>query len=214
MKVFVVGSNGQIGRQLITLLIESGKHGVRAMVRKEEHAELFHKLGTETAIVDLEGDVKNIAKAAQGCDAIVFTAGSGGQTGAEKTLLVDLDGAVKTMEASEQAGIERFIMVSALQAHNREHWAQSIKAYYAAKHYADRILTSTRLNYTILRPGGLLNEPGTGKVTVAENLSRGSIPRADVAAVIESVLDARNTYRRAFDLTSGDTEITEAIRKL
>ena len=172
MKVLVVGANGQIGQHLIQLLKENNEHTVKAMVRKEEQAEALEKLGIETAIADLEGSVDEIAEAAKGCDAIVFTAGSGGHTGADKTLLVDLDGAVKTIEAAEKIGIKRFIMVSALQAHRRENWNEKIKPYYVAKHYADRILEQSSLTYTIIRPGGLLNEPGTGKVSAGENLEQ------------------------------------------
>ena len=88
------------------------------------------------------------------------------------------------MEAAEKVGIKRFIIVSALQAHHRENWNESIKPYYVAKHYADRVLVSSNLDYTIIRPGGLLNDPGTGKVSIAENLQRGAISREDVAELI------------------------------
>ena len=95
MKVFVVGANGQIGKQLVHLLKESDEHTVRAMVRSEEQVENFKKLGVEAELVDLEGSVENIANAAKGCDAIVFTAGSGSHTGADKTMLIDLDGVLQ-----------------------------------------------------------------------------------------------------------------------
>lgn len=110
------------------------------MVRKQEQADAYQKQGVETILADLEGTVDSIAEAAKGCDAIVFTAGSGGKTGYEKTLLIDLDGAGKTIEAAEKAGIDRFIMVSAIQANNRKSWHDNILPYYAAKHYADRVL--------------------------------------------------------------------------
>jgi uncharacterized protein YbjT (DUF2867 family) len=212
MKVLVVGANGQIGKQLVDLLKESSDHEVRAMLRKPEQTAEFENKGVETVIASLEGTVEDIASAADGCDAVVFAAGSGGHTGLDKTLLVDLDGAVKTVEASEKAGIDRFIMVSALQAHKRENWSEAIKPYYAAKHYADRALLKSSLNYTIIRPGGLLNEPGTGKIEVAENLKTGTIPRVDVAKTIFECLNAENTFRKSFDLISGKTEIAEAIK--
>lgn len=214
MKVLVVGANGQIGQHLIQLLKENNEHTVKAMVRKEEQAEALEKLGIETAIADLEGSVDEIAEAAKGCDAIVFTAGSGGHTGTDKTLLVDLDGAVKTIEAAERIGIKRFIMVSALQAHRRENWNEKIKPYYVAKHYADRILEQSSLTYTIIRPGGLLNEPGTGKVSAAENLDRGTIPREDVAKTIVAALNEKQTFKRFFDLVSGEEPISDALKKL
>lgn len=211
MNVLVIGANGQIGGRLVRLLKQEGKHQVKAMVRKLEQQDELRALGIETVIANLEDRVDVLAEAMQGSDVIVFTAGSGGSTGDDKTLLIDLDGAVKTMEAAEKAGIKRYVMVSAMQAHQRDNWVEAIKPYYAAKHYADRMLESTSLNYTIVRPGGLKNDPGTGKITVDENLAPGSIPRDDVAAVIAALLEDRNTYRRAFDLTSGDTPIGEAF---
>lgn len=215
MKVFVVGANGQIGNQLVQFLHESDAYSVRAMVRKEAQAEALQARGIEAVVADLEGTVAEIAAAARGCDAIVFTAGSGGHTGADKTLLVDLDGAVKTIEAAEQIGIERFVMVSAFQAHHRENWNEAIKHYYVAKHYADRILIDSKLNYTIIRPGRLTNEQGTGKINVAENLTtRGSIAREDVARVIFASLQEENVYRRAFDLLQGDMDIKAALKSL
>jgi uncharacterized protein YbjT (DUF2867 family) len=214
MKVLVVGANGQIGKQLVDLLKESSEHEVRAMLRKSEQTAEFEEKGVETVIASLEGSVDDIASAAEGCDAIVFAAGSGGHTGLDKTLLVDLDGAVKTLEAAEQAGIDRFIMVSALQAHRRENWSEVIKPYYVAKHYADRALLQSSLNYTIIRPGGLLNEPGTGKIEIAENLKTGSIPRNDVAKTIFACLNEGNTYKKSFDLVSGETNIEDAIKSI
>lgn len=214
MRVFVVGANGQIGRHLVKMLQESDQHEPRAMVRKEEQADEFKADGVEAVVADLEGSVSDIAAAADGCDAIVFTAGSGGSTGPDKTLLIDLDGAVKTMEAAEEAGIARFINVSAIQANNRENWSEKIRPYFAAKHYADRELMNSSLTYTIVRPGGLLNEPGTGKVKAAANLERASIPREDVAATIMAALDEEATYHKGFDLVSGDDTPSEALSKL
>jgi len=83
-----------------------------------------------------------------------------------------------------------------------------------AKHYADRMLEQSGLTYTILRPGRLLNEPGTGRISAAENLSRGSVPREDVARTILAALDEERTFHRGFDLTSGDTPIPEALKNL
>jgi uncharacterized protein YbjT (DUF2867 family) len=214
MNVAVVGANGQIGKQVIGLLKESSEHTPRAIVRKEEHARTFEQDGVQSSLVDLEGTVDEITHGLKGADAVVFSAGSGGKTGADKTLLIDLDGAVKTMEAAKQAGIDRFIMVSALQAHNRENWNESLKPYYVAKHFADRALEQSGLTYTIIRPGGLLNEVGTGKVTAGENLSRESIPREDVAATIVASLDEERTFNKGFDLISGNDGIEEAVRNV
>ncbi|WP_299741769.1 SDR family oxidoreductase [Rossellomorea sp. y25] len=214
MNVAVVGANGQIGKQVVGLLKESSEHTPRAIVRKEEQAHSFEQDGVQSSLVDLEGTVDQIANGLKDADAVVFTAGSGGKTGADKTLLIDLDGAVKAMEAAKQAGIDRFVMVSALQAHHRENWNESLKPYYVAKHFADRALEQSGLTYTIIRPGGLLNESGTGKVAAAENLSRGSIPREDVARTIVASLTEERTFNRGFDLISGNDGIEEAVRNI
>ena len=214
MKVLVVGANGQIGKHLINLLKESPEHMPKAMVRKQEQAEAFRNSGVEGVLADLEGSVDEIAAAAEGCEAIVFTAGSGGKTGLDKTLLIDLDGAVKTVEAAEQAGIQRFIMVSAIQAHNRKNWSEAIKPYFVTKHYADRMLMQSNLKYTIIRPGGLTNESGTGKISSAENLERTTIPREDVAQTILAALTEEKTFRRSFDLVTGESPINEALKKI
>lgn len=215
MKVLLIGANGQIGKQVVDLLQESDEHSVRAMVRDEVQAAALQAKGVEAVVANLEGTVDEIATAIKGCDAVIFSAGSGGHTGPDKTLLVDLDGAVKSMEAAEKVGASRYIMVSAIQAHNRESWASSpIKPYMVAKHFADRALVASNLNYTIVRPGGLTNEAGTGQISASENLLRASIPREDVAQTLVAVLNEENTYKRSFDLISGDTAISDALKNL
>lgn len=211
MNVFVIGANGQIGRNIVNLLHTKEEHSVKAMVRKEEQADELASRGIEAVVVSLEDSVEAISKAMKGSEAVIFAAGSGGNTGSDKTLLVDLDGAVKTIEAAEKLGVKRYVMVSALQAHNRENWHEALLPYYAAKHYADKWLEASQLDYTIVRPGGLLNEPGSGKVSIAENLGGGSISREDVAEVVVSTLKKENTIRRSFDLLSGDKEIKQAL---
>lgn len=214
MKVLVAGAHGQIGQHLVKKLVEHPNFSVRAMIRKEEQKEELQKLGAKPVLASLLGSVEQIAHAAEGCDAIVFTAGSGGSTGFDQTLLIDLDGAVKTIEAAEKAGIKRFIMVSALQAQNRENWNEQIKPYYAAKHYADKSLENSSLDYTIVRPGGLTNEKATGKITAAVNLKGGMIPREDVASVIVAALENEHLIKRSFDLVSGDETIEAALNKI
>ena len=216
MKVFVIGANGQIGKQLTNLLHESKEHTVKAMVRSKEQSVALEEKGIETALVNLEDSVEKIAEATRDCDAIVFTAGSGGSTGADKTLLIDLDGAVKAMEAAEKANIDRFVLVSAIQANNRENWSTVIKPYYVAKHYADRMLMQSKLNYTIIRPGGLTNDSGTGSIKAAKNITSGNrmIPREDVAKTIMASLTEEKTYRSAFDIVSGDKVIEDALKEI
>ncbi|MNW58262.1 SDR family oxidoreductase [Paenibacillus sp. FSL R5-0517] len=214
MNVLVIGANGQIGKFVVEQLAQEGKHKVTAMIRKPEQANALKELGADVVIGDLEGSVEDLTEAMKDHNAIVFTAGSGGSTGQDKTLLIDLDGAVKTMEAAEQQGISRYILVSAYGADQREKWSESIKPYYVAKHYADRALFASDLNYTIIRPGGLKNEPGTGKIAVGTDLEPGSIPREDVARVIVASLQEEKTYRMAFDLIAGEHQIDDALGKL
>ncbi|WP_339167667.1 SDR family oxidoreductase [Paenibacillus sp. FSL R5-0341] len=214
MNVLVIGANGQIGKFVVEQLVQEGKHKVTAMIRKPEQADTLKELGADVVIGDLEGRVEDLAEAMKDHNAIVFTAGSGGSTGQDKTLLIDLDGAVKTMEAAEQQGISRYILVSAYGADQREKWPESIKPYYVAKHYADRVLFASDLNYTIIRPGGLKNEPGTGKIAVGTDLKPGSIPREDVARVIVASLQEEKTYRMAFDLIAGEQPVEDALGKL
>ncbi|TSB44896.1 SDR family oxidoreductase [Alkalicoccobacillus porphyridii] len=214
MKIFVVGANGQIGKQVVEKIQNQGKHTAKAAVRKEEQLSYFHDLGAETALVDLEGSIEDIAEAAKGADAVVFAAGSGGKTGPDKTILIDMDGAIKTVEAAKQAGVKRFIIVSAIGVHNRNTWSDEIKHYSAAKHYADVWLEESGLDYTIIRPGLLTNDAGTGKVKAASDLERGEIPREDVANTIIESLDEDSSINKSFDLVSGDSTIKEALHSL
>lgn len=212
VKVFVVGANGQIGKQLVQLLQGAKEHSVRAMVRSEEQAESFKQEGIEAVIADLEGSVSDIVTAAKGCEAIVFAAGSGGHTGADKTLLVDLEGAARTIEAAQQLSVKQFVMVSAIHANQRDKWTR-IQHYMVAKHHADRLLQESGVPYTIVRPGGLLNEPAIGKISIASDIERSTIPRADVAAVLYEVLGKEQMYNQAFDVVSGDDPIEEAVEQ-
>ncbi|GIO24599.1 SDR family oxidoreductase [Oceanobacillus sp. J11TS1] len=215
MNIVVIGANGQIGQHLVQQLHAHDQHEVTAMVRKEEQQKEFEDKGIHAVLADLEGSIADLEKVLKGADAVVFTAGSGGKTGPDKTLLVDLDGAVKSIAAAKNANVNRFVMVSAFQAHNRDSWAESpIKPYMVAKHFADEELVRSGLDYTIIRPGGLQNEPGTGKVQASENLERGNIPREDVAATIVEVLDAKNTYQKGFDLTAGEDSISDAVKQI
>ena len=214
MRVLVVGANGQIGSQVVEKLNNNESINPVAMVRKQEQADAFNAKGVATKLVDLEGYVEDIEQAMDDVDAVVFTAGSGGSTGPDKTLIIDLDGAAKTIEAAKNKGIKRFVMVSAIYANNRKDWNQDIKHYYVAKHHADRILIESGLDYTIIRPGGLTNEPGIGTINVAENLQVDSVTREDVAETIVASLQADNTINKSFDLVNGDTDIVKAVKSI
>lgn len=215
MKILVVGANGQIGKHLIRFIQESG-HQAKAMIRKQEQAPYFENLGADIAVVDLENGIENIAKAAQDVEAVVFTAGSGPHTGKDKTILIDLDGAVKTIEAAKVSDVKRFIMVSSFDTSREaiQESPASFAPYVAAKHYADEWLKCTDLDYTIVHPGLLTNNEGTGNVQASVKVERGEVAREDVARVILSCLENETTIGKEFQLVKGHTPIEEAIKAL
>lgn len=216
MKVLVVGANGQIGKHLVAFIQESDGLQARAMIRSEEQAAYFKDLGAEVAIVDLEDDIEPIAKAAEGIDAIVFTAGSGPHTGKDKTIMIDLDGAIKTVEAAKEASVKRFIMVSSFDTTREaiQEASPSFAPYVIAKHYADVWLRDTDLDYTIVHPGLLTNEAGTGKIEAASKVGRAGVPREDIAQVIVSVLRNDKTIEKEFQVVGGNQPIDEAVGSL
>lgn len=194
---------------------ESADFSPTAAFRKEEQKTFFEKHDVDYRVADLEDDVDTLENAMEGMDAVVFTAGSGASTGLDKTLAVDLDGAVKSMEAAKNAGVDRFVIISAMNAGDRSNWDDSpIKPYLIAKHYADRMLQSLGLDYTILRPGRLFNEDGTGRITLDEPESKRGIPREDVAETVLEVLQNDNTIGKAIAFNEGDTPIQEAVSNI
>ncbi|MBN8210167.1 SDR family oxidoreductase [Bacillus sp. NTK071] len=216
MKVLIVGANGQVGKHLVSFIQDHKDLEAKVMIRKEEQASYFNDLGADTVVVDLEEDVNAIAKAAEGVDAIVFTAGSGPNTGADKTILVDLDGAVKTMKAAEEAGVKRFIMVSSFDTTREaiQSAPSSFAPYVAAKHYADEWLKTTDLDYTIIHPGALTNDEGIGKVNAASKVERNEIPREDVASVIVATLENNATIGKEFQVVTGTKSIKDEINSI
>ncbi|ASK64116.1 sugar epimerase [Virgibacillus phasianinus] len=216
MKILVVGANGQIGKHLVSFIQDSDSLEAKAMIRKQEQASFFENLGAETAVVDLEGDIESIAKAAEGVDAVVFTAGSGGHTGADKTVMVDLDGAVKTIEAAKLAGVKRFVMVSSFDTTRKaiQEASSSFAPYVVAKHYADEWLKRADLEYTIIHPGLLTNDKGTGQITAAAEVGRNEVPREDVASVIVASLENEKTAGKESQVVTGTTLIKDAVQSV
>jgi uncharacterized protein YbjT (DUF2867 family) len=212
MKVLVIGANGQIGKQVVSLLAKNTEHEVRAMVRSSEQVGPLKELGAhETIVADLE---KDVSVAVKGCDAVVFSAGSGGHTGADKTILVDFEGALKTIEAAEHEKVKRFLLVSAFNADNPENGREALLHYNVIKKRVDERLMNSSLNYTIIRPGRLKNEPGTGKVVAGTNLEYSDIPREDVAKTLVAALDLENLYYKTFKVLRGETPIEEELKKI
>ncbi len=210
MKIFVIGANGQIGRHLVKDLVEEGNEVV-AGIRKNSQASFFEELGATTAPLDLEyDDINDISEKIKDADKVVFTAGSGGHTGADQTIIIDLDGAVKSIEASKIAGTKHFVMVSSFDT-RRSAFEGDLKPYTIAKHYADEHLRNANIPYTIVHPGALTNDDAIGTVTLAEEVERGKIPRKDVATVLVEVLNNDEKIGQEFQVVSGNVEIKEAV---
>jgi len=215
--VLVFGANGQIGRHLVDQLKESDSYNPIAFVRKEDQVKYFEEKNVEARLGNLEDLVDDIKDKMNDIDSVVFTAGSGGSTGPDKTLMIDLDGAIKTMDASVSLRIKRYVIVSAFGADNPESWKEKSNDYYfVAKHYADRYLKKSGLDYTILRPGLLTNVEGTGEIKVVKNEEPESrdTPRPDVAQVIVQSLSNDNAINKDFDFVGGDAKISDALNQL
>ena len=213
MDVAVVGGHGKIGLRLLRLVHQNG-HRARGLIRKEDQAGALRSAGAEPAIVDLERvSVPDLAIAIKGADAVVFAAGAGPGSGEERKWSMDYGGAVKLIEAAQHEGIRRYVIVSSMGAADPQATGATgpFLVYLQAKHDADEKLRESGLDYTIVRPGILTDDSGSGRVSIAERVERGEVPRDDVAAVLFAVLGAEDTIRKEFEVVSGDTPIDEAV---
>ena len=212
MDVLVVGGHGQVGLRLLRLLAAGGHRG-RGLIRDAGQSPALEAVGAEPVVLDLERD--DISPAAAGADAVVFAAGAGAGSGPERKHTVDLGGALKLIDAANANGVRRYVIVSSMGAGSPPAGSSGMAPYLQAKAAADQALAASGLDYTIVRPGGLTDGPGTGRVDVPERLGRrGQVPRDDVAAVLLAVLETPSTSGRTFELLSGETPIAEAIAAL
>jgi uncharacterized protein YbjT (DUF2867 family) len=206
--VVVAGGHGKVGLRLLRLLAENG-HGARGLVRNTEHVQDLADVGAEAVVCDME-ELDDLSGCCAGADAVVFAAGAGPGSGPERKRTVDYGAAVKLIDA----GVQRYVMVSAISAGRPQEWSEEMLPYYEAKAEADERVAGSGLDYTIVRPGGLTDDPGTGRVRVGTELERGSFPRDDVAAVLLAVLETPASIGKTFELVSGDTPVEEAVRGL
>jgi uncharacterized protein YbjT (DUF2867 family) len=210
MEIVVAGGHGQIALKLLRRLAERGDRA-RGLIRNPDHAADLEAVGAEPVLCDLEAE-DDIARFVDGSDAVVFAAGAGPGSGPARKQTVDLGGAVKLIDAAKANGIARYVIVSSIGANHPERASGQMKPYIEAKAEADRRVAESGLDWTIVRPGGLTDDPGTGRVSV--DGGRGRIPREDVAATLVAVLDTDGTIGRDFDLVGGDTPIEDAVRAL
>ena len=213
--VAIAGGHGKIALLLGQLLAARGDT-VIGLIRNPDQADDLRAVGIEPVVCDLEGD-GYVAAAVRGADAVVFAAGAGPGSGAARKTTMDLDGAVRLIDAAKAEGVSRYLMVSAMGAAEPPAASSDdgvFTVYLRAKAGADEALRASSLDYTIVRPGGLTDDPGTGLVSVAERLDRGQIPRADVAAAFLACLDQPATIGKSFDLIGGDTPVAAALAAL
>ncbi len=211
MQVAIAGGHGQIALRLAAVLSWRGDTAV-ALIRNPDHADDVRRVGAEPAVVDLEhASDEEVARAIAGSDAVVFAAGAGPASGSARKDSMDYGGAVKLVAAAQQARVGRYVIVSSMGADPDAAGDDTFAVYLRAKGRADDAGRASGLDATVVRPGGLTNDPGTGRVHLADRAPRGQVPRDDVAAVLAAVLDAPRTIGRTFDLIGGDTPVAEAV---
>ena len=204
--ILVAGAHGRTGRHIVSLL--GGR--AKALIRRRNQVESMTDLGAEAVVGDLT-DIP-LDGLLKGCDGVIFAAGAGMDGDPEQ---VDNEAAVNLIETLKRHGGERFVMVSSVGTTYPDKMPPLLKPYLVAKRKAEQVLETSGLIYTIVRPGGLTDAPGTGQVEVAPALNRGgSVPREDVARAVVAAVDMSTTYNTAFDILSGDTPIAVALDNL
>ncbi|CAM3386931.1 SDR family oxidoreductase [Stackebrandtia soli] len=217
MRIVIAGGHGQIAQRLSRLLVARGNQPV-GLIRNPDHADDLREVGAEPVVCDLEhSTVHEVARHVDGADAVVFAAGAGPSSGAERKTTMDKNGAILLADAAETAGVARYLMLSSMGADREPPGGTDpvFAAYLRAKGAADDDLTArSSLRWTIVRPGSLTDEPGTGKVRLAPHTGKGSIPRDDVAAVFAALLKAPRTAGMVLELISGERPINDEIERL
>jgi uncharacterized protein YbjT (DUF2867 family) len=210
--IVIAGGHGKIAQLLAKRLAERGDR-VRGMIRNPDHAADIEALGAEPVVCDMEAE-EDLAPFVEGADAVVFAAGAGPGSGPERKQTVDLGAALKLIDAAKANGVARYLMVSAIGAGRPEEAPEQMRAYIQAKADADRALQGSGLDFTIVRPGGLTDDPGSGNVRAGNDIGYGQVPRDDVAATLAAALAEDNTIGKTFDLLDGDLPVEEALREL
>jgi len=211
MRVAIAGGHGKVGLRLARRLIERGDQ-VRSIIRKAEHEDDVRAAGAEPVVCDLEtAENDQLAAAVGDVDAVVFAAGAGSGSGAERKWTVDYGGAVKLIAAAHIGGIARYVMLSSIGADPEREGDDTFSVYLRAKGKADMELMGSALDHTIVRPTFMNDEPGSGTVQIAEHVGKSEISRDDVAGVLAAVLHEPRTAGLVFEVKAGDTPIDEAV---
>jgi uncharacterized protein YbjT (DUF2867 family) len=216
MRVIIAGGHGQVARRLERLMVTAG-HTAVGIVRNSAHVGDVQAAGAEALFCDLEAtDLDAVAAHLEGADAVVFAAGAGPGSGISRKQTVDRDASVLMADAAERAGVRRFVQISSMGAGAppRPGTDETFAAYLRAKTEAEEDLRRRDLDWTVLRPGGLTDAPGTGRVRLASSVPRGQISRDDVAAVIVGLLSHARGIGQTLELVAGDTPIERALEQL
>src|SRR5271165_182499 len=217
MRIVIAGGHGKIALLLEHILAERGDQAV-GLVRNPAHVTDVQKAGAEAVVCDLEAaSADDVAVLLSGADAVVFAAGAGAGSGAPRKDSVDRAASVLMADAAERAGVRRFVQVSSMGAGTppRPGTDQVWAAYITAKTAAEADLRARDLDWTILRPGGLTDAPGTGRIRLAAPPVPGdTVSRADVAVVIAALLDNPGTRYQTLELVGGDSPVAAAVRSI
>jgi uncharacterized protein YbjT (DUF2867 family) len=211
VNVAIAGAHGQIALRLARLLAAQGDR-VTGLIRNPDHAAEVSQTGAVPVLCDLErASVEEIATAIEGADAVVFAAGAGPGSGAGRKLTLDRDGAIKLLRAATTAGVPRYLMISGAGVENPPDGGEVFAVYLRAKAEADAALEASDREWTILRPGGLTDDAGTGSVRIGSTPFSGPVPRDDVASVLARLLADSRSARRVLYLSSGAQSIDQAL---
>ncbi|QFZ74856.1 NAD(P)H-binding protein [Streptomyces fagopyri] len=215
MRIVIAGGHGQIALRLERLLAARGDE-VAGIIRRAEQGDDLRAAGAEPVLCDLESaSVEEVAAHLRGADAAVFAAGAGPGSGTARKDTVDRGAAVLFADAAEQAGVRRYVVVSAMRADPSHQGDDVFDVYLRAKGAADEYVRGrTALDWTILRPGGLINDAGTGLVRLEASTGRGTVTRDDVAAVIAELVDTSATAGLTLELISGSTPVSVAVKSV
>ncbi|GHA13032.1 SDR family oxidoreductase [Streptomyces echinoruber] len=215
MRIVIAGGHGQIALRLERLLAARGDE-VAGIIRRAEQSDDLRAAGTEPIVLDLESaSVEELAERLRGADALVFAAGAGPGSGAARKETVDRAAAVLCADAAVRAGVRRFLVVSSMGADPDHQGDEVFDAYLRAKGAADAyVRAQDALDWTILRPGRLTDDPGTGLVRLEAHTGRGPIPRDDVAAVLAELIDTPATAGLTLELISGSTPVSVAVKSV
>ncbi|MFF7966315.1 SDR family oxidoreductase [Streptomyces sp. NPDC007903] len=213
MRIVIAGGHGQIALRLERLLSARGDE-VAGMIRKPEQAADLRAAGADPVLLDLESaSVEEVAEALRGADAAVFAAGAGPGSSKERKETVDKGAAVLFADAAVRAGVRRFVVVSSMGADPTHTGTEVFDVYLRAKGEADAyVAAQDALDWTILRPGSLTDEPGTGLVKLAAHTGRGSVPRDDVAAVLAELVETSSTAGLTLELIKGSVPVAVAVK--